>query len=86
MKKDYKVKIKSIKTWNNWNCRDDYTNTAEALNYFVDVLARLKEFGLVIKKCRKDKLILNLYCDFKTYEVLKMRFLCDQGSKFEWID
>lgn len=86
MKKEYKIKIKSIKTWDRWHGCDDYVNTAEALNYFVDVLASLKEFGLITKTCRKDKLNLRLYCDNKTYEALKMRFICDHGSKFEWID
>lgn len=86
MKKDYKVKIKSIKTWNARKSRYDYTNTVEALNYLVDVVVLEKEFGLVIKKCRRDKLILNLYCDDQTYEYIKMRFVCRQGKTFEWID
>ena len=86
MKNNYKVKIKSIKIWDSWHGRDEYINTTEALNYFVDILASLKEFGLVVKKFRADKLILSLYCDYKTYEILKVRFLCDQGYDFEWID
>lgn len=86
MKKDYKVKIKSIKTWNRWEYDYDYVNTSDALNYFIDVLAPLNKLGLIIKKCRKDKLILNFYCDYKTYETIKMKFICDRGSKFEWID
>lgn len=86
MKKDYNIRIKSIKTWNGWNCCYNYTNTAEAFNYFIIVLASEKEFGLVVKRFRKDKLILNLYCDDRTYNFLKMKFICDQGDKFEWID
>lgn len=86
MKKDYKVKIKSIKIWNIYKRCYDYTNTVEALNYLVDVIASEKEFRLVLKKCKRDKLIFSLYCDDQTYEYIKMRFVCRQGKSFEWID
>ena len=86
MHKDYKVKIKPIKNWNSFQSRYDYTNVIEALNYLIDVIASEKEFGLIIKKCRRDKLILELCCDDRTYEYIKIRFVCKQGTRFEWID
>lgn len=86
MKKEYKVKIRSIKAWNSIQCRYDYTNASEALNYIVDIIASEKDFGLIVKKGRKDKLILGFYCDVETYYYIKMRFICKMGKHFEWID
>ena len=85
MKKEYTVKIRSIKEWNDFRFRFDYRNTSEALNYIVDIID-CEEVGFIIKKSRKDKLILKFYCDVEAYHRIKMMFICRMGKYFEWID